>query len=314
MCASLKGADTLELNDQGFVSLPTEFTIMSSLTKLSLNRNVLSSLPTTISDLSSLSVFCVRNNRIILVPPELSLCVNMITLDLGQNLISRIPQELCSLKRMQKVSLDHNRLIYVPAAIYGWHQAHVINFSNQRTLSSLSLVLDALQEEQLPPLRRGLVVQLPPPSFKQVHTFEAASCEIDDVHIWLHNVVSLKCLILPDNKLKRLPTTLDMWPLLQTLDMRHNELELLPTSIGKCTNIVNLLLDDNKLSQLPSGLTNLNELSQLGLSYNLLSELPFSFRKFTNMTNLRISNNPFRALPAGIGVLTKLECDVARVW
>lgn len=314
MCASLKGADTLELNDQGFVSLPAEFTIMSSLTKLSLNRNVLSSLPATISDLSSLSIFCVRNNRIILVPPELSLCVNMITLDLGQNLISRIPQELCSLKRMRNMSLDSNRLIYVPAAIFGWHQLQVINLSNQRTISSISLVLDALQEEQLPPLRRGVVVKLPAPSFKQVQTFEAASCSIDDIHIWLHKVASLQCLILPDNKLKQLPTTMDMWPMLQIIDVRHNEVQSLPTSIGNCTNVVNLLLDDNKLSQLPSGLTNLNALSQLGLSYNLLSEVPFSFRRFTNMTILRISNNPFRALPAGIGALKNLECDVARVW
>ncbi len=314
MCASLKGADTLELNDQGFVSLPEEFTIMSSLTKLSLNRNVLSSLPATISDLSGLSIFCVRNNRIVMVPPELSKCVNIITLDLGQNIISRIPQELCSLKRMRNISLDNNRLIYVPAAIYGWHQLQVFNLSNQRTLSSLSLVLDALQEEQLPPMRRGLVVKLPAPSFKQLHTFEACSCDIDDVHIWLHNVVFLQCLVMPDNKLKQLPTTLDMWPLLHTIDVRHNEVQSLPISIGNCTKIVNLLLDDNKLSQLPSGLTNLNALSQLGLSYNLLSEVPFSFRRFTNMTKLRISNNPFRALPAGIGVLRHLDCDVARVW
>jgi leucine-rich repeat protein SHOC2 len=238
----------------------------------------------------------------------------MLDLDLGQNLIARIPQELCSLKRMRQVSLDNNRLVFVPAAIYGWHQMQTINLSKQRTLSSLSLILDALQEDQLPPMRRGLVVKLPPPTFKQVHTFEAASCDIDDVHIWLHNVASLECLILPDNKLKQLPITLDMWPLLQTIDIRHNEVQSLPTSIENCTNIVNLLLDDNKLSQLPSGLTNLNALSQLGLSYNLLSEVPFSFRRFTNMTRLRIANNPFRALPGGIGVLTKLECDVPRVW
>jgi Leucine-rich repeat (LRR) protein len=314
MCASLKGADTLVLDDQGFVSLPEEFTVMSSLTKLSLSRNVLSALPASISDLSSLSVFCVRNNRIILVPPELSLCVNIIELDLGQNLIARIPQELCSLKRMRKVSLDGNRLIFVPAAIYGWHQMEIVNLSKQRTLSSLSLILDALQEEQLPPLRRGLVVKLPPSSFKQVHTFEAASCDIDDVHIWLHNVASLQCLIMPDNKLKQIPTTLDMWPLLKTIDVRHNLVHSLPTAIGNCTNMVNLLLDDNKLSQLPSGLTNLNALSQLGLSYNLLSEVPFSFRRFTNLTTLRLANNPFRALPAGLGVLTKVECDVPCVW
>ncbi len=83
---------------------------------------------------------------------------------------------------------------------------------------------------------------------------------------------------------KQSATTLDMWPLLRTIDVRHNQMQPFPTAIGN--KHCQFTAGWQQAVAVPSGLTNLIALSQLGVSHNFLSEVSFSFRRFSNMTKL----------------------------
>ncbi|PWA72783.1 Leucine-rich repeat-containing protein [Artemisia annua] len=107
-------------------------------------------------------------------------------------------------------------------------------------------------------------------------------------------------------------------------------IEWLPISIGKLSNITELKLSDNKLTTLSSFITNLTALTKLDvhanqltnlpdsfgqlvnlldldLHANRLNSLPDSFKNLSNIINLDLSSNHFTHLPDLIGNLTSMQ-------
>lgn len=83
-------------------------------------------------------------------------------------------------------------------------------------------------------------------------------------------------LILTENFLSELPTSIGRMSKLSNLNVDRNALEYLPLEIGECSNLGVLSLRDNKLKRLPPELGNCSVLHVLDVSGNQLLYLPYS--------------------------------------
>ncbi len=91
------------------------------------------------------------------------------------------------------------------------------------------------------------------------------------------------------------------------LDISNNELELLPDSIGKFTEVRNLNLSHNKLKKLSPALGNLVKVERLDLNDNNLTELPDSLGLCVNLWRLDVSNNKLTQNPSFLEKLKNLH-------
>ena len=99
-------------------------------------------------------------------------------------------------------------------------------------------------------------------------------------------------------------------------DFSGLELENLPKSIGKLSQLTQLDVSDNQLTSLPDSIGKLFQLTQLNVSNNQLTSLPDSIDKLSQLTQLNVSNNRLTSLPDSIGMLsqlTQLDVDYNRL-
>jgi len=84
------------------------------------------------------------------------------------------------------------------------------------------------------------------------------------------------------------------------LDLSGTDLEYLPLSIERFTNIREIKLSANKLSTLPKGFANLNRLERIDLSNNRFTIIPSSINELTSLKQLNLSSNQIRNVPKWI--------------
>jgi Protein kinase domain/Leucine rich repeat len=81
-------------------------------------------------------------------------------------------------------------------------------------------------------------------------------------------------------------------PTLRWLILTDNRIQSLPSSIGKCTQMQKLMLAGNQLSDLPAELANCSRLELLRLSANCFSALPPWLLTMPSLAWLAIAGNP----------------------
>lgn len=87
---------------------------------------------------------------------------------------------------------------------------------------------------------------------------------------------SLQELILTENFLCKLPSSIGRMVKLNNLNVDRNELDSIPIEIGNCKSLGVLSLRDNKLKRLPNELGDCTELHVLDVSGNQLQNLPYT--------------------------------------
>jgi energy-coupling factor transporter ATP-binding protein EcfA2 len=113
-------------------------------------------------------------------------------------------------------------------------------------------------------------------------------------------------IILENNIIDSIPSSIRNLAHLQILRLRNNKLTHLPKEIGALPKLLRLWLSNNLLTNLPSEIGNLSYLSQLRLENNSLIALPNEIGNLTNLTHLYLDNNQLNYLPKEIRNLTKL--------
>jgi internalin A len=93
---------------------------------------------------------------------------------------------------------------------------------------------------------------------------------------------------------------------LEHLDLRGQEITILPDGLAHLTNLTVLDLNHNNLTTLPDGLTQLINLTTLDLSNNDLTALPDGLAQLISLTTLDLRANKLTALPEGLAQLTSL--------
>ncbi|KAL8089017.1 plant intracellular Ras-group-related LRR protein 5-like [Apium graveolens] len=104
-----------------------------------------------------------------------------------------------------------------------------------------------------------------------------------------------------------LPVSLGKLTQVVELNLSNNKLMVLPTSISGLTALRKLDVHANQLMNLPDSFGELSNLSDLDLHANKLKTLPISFGNLKNLVSFDLSSNHFSTLPDIIGNLTSLE-------
>ena len=94
---------------------------------------------------------------------------------------------------------------------------------------------------------------------------------------------------------------------LTTLDLSHNELNVLPAEIGQLVGLNDLNLSGNELTLLPVEIGQLGGLEMLDLSRNKLTSLPVEVGQLTGLEQLDLSHNQLTLLPNEVGQLGGLK-------
>ncbi|XP_022155930.1 plant intracellular Ras-group-related LRR protein 5-like [Momordica charantia] len=93
------------------------------------------------------------------------------------------------------------------------------------------------------------------------------------------------------------------------LDLKRklmDKIELLPISIGKLCDLVELDLSENKIMALPPGISGLRSLRKFDIHSNQLINLPDTFGELINLTYVDLHANRLKSLPASFGNLKNL--------
>ncbi|XP_020205898.1 plant intracellular Ras-group-related LRR protein 5 [Cajanus cajan] len=85
-----------------------------------------------------------------------------------------------------------------------------------------------------------------------------------------------------------------------------DQMEWLPVSIGKLSDVTEVDISENRLMALPTTIGGLKALTKLDLHSNQLINLPHSFGELINLVYLDLHANRLRSLPATFGNLTNL--------
>jgi hypothetical protein len=132
-----------------------------------------------------------------------------------------------------------------------------------------------------------------------------------NLNLWKHHLgrvpesvwdrVDLKTLVLADNDLTEISTSISRLKRLRMLDLGHNALASVPESLGDLENLSDFLyLHDNRLSSLPSSLARLKRLRYLNISANAFETLPECVCRMHGLIELHASDNPLATLPDSV--------------
>ena len=95
-------------------------------------------------------------------------------------------------------------------------------------------------------------------------------------------------------------------PEVEHLDLSGNEIEVIPSEIGRLSKLSYLNLSGNCISELPEEIGLLKNLKCLNLSNNLITQLPLAITQLTNLTSLILNNNQIDNLPNELWSLPSL--------
>lgn len=132
--------------------------------------------------------------------------------------------------------------------------------------------------------------------FKHLKILFFAQNEFESVPTVLGRLGSLNMLSFKSNKLKYIPAEA-LSPSISWLILTDNQLTELPSSIGKLPKLRKCMLAGNSLPELPEEMQNCKELELLRLSDNKLSKLPKWLLKLPRLSWFAFSGNPLTSSP-----------------
>ncbi|EPS73144.1 hypothetical protein M569_01614, partial [Genlisea aurea] len=104
-----------------------------------------------------------------------------------------------------------------------------------------------------------------------------------------------------------LPDSIGKLSNLTSLDLSENRILVLPESVGELSSLKMLNLRANRIGQLPESIGNLQSLLSLDLGGNQLKSLTPSIGGLANLQDLDVSSNGVSQLPDTIGLLISLK-------
>ncbi len=129
----------------------------------------------------------------------------------------------------------------------------------------------------------------------------------------IEDLIYLKKLDLSFVDIEEMPESLGKLTNLEWLDLSRTKIEELSESLGKLTQLEVLYLSGTNIEELPESLGELTNLRVLALSGTKIEELSESLGELTNLQKLDLSFADIEEMPESLGKLTNLEwLDLSR--
>uniref|UniRef100_A0A6U4WLV8 Disease resistance R13L4/SHOC-2-like LRR domain-containing protein n=1 Tax=Hemiselmis andersenii TaxID=464988 RepID=A0A6U4WLV8_HEMAN len=120
--AVLSNLQELDLSMNSFQHIPDQCTwkdghLATSLTKLSINQNIVNNVPPEIGEMKRLKVLCCYDNRITSVPDTMHQMSSLTQLSIYNNALTSLPETFCQIPQLQVAYLSNNRIAKLPDGI-----------------------------------------------------------------------------------------------------------------------------------------------------------------------------------------------------
>jgi Leucine-rich repeat (LRR) protein len=146
----------------------------------------------------------------------------------------------------------------------------------------------------------GKTYAQPPVSYAEESVFT-------DLEAALQYKGQVKHLNLSNQKLKKIPKEVFLFPNLRTLDLSNNKIVVLPAELGQLTKLEELDLTKNKIDELPKEIGNLQRLRVLKFRSNALYTLPKEIGELGRLEMVDLNGNPLWRLPEEFRSCTNLK-------
>ncbi|EKX38875.1 hypothetical protein GUITHDRAFT_114981 [Guillardia theta CCMP2712] len=263
--ASFSLLQTLHVANNKLQTLPPSLTSCPELSKLNIQHNQFATLPGFVGHLSCLSSLQVDHNAIHTLPEEIGLLHNLDTFTCSNNQLQQLPSSLGHLTSLTFLNMSSNRIEAIPGTVGNLLSLTSLEASHNllqslpdglRNLSNLTR-LDVRENcltsaTSLPHAPRMSELLL---GFNKIQTFppnlgdRLKSLSVLDIrdnaisNLEASDLTGLKVSMLVDNL--GAPSDIDMK--LKMLDVRNNEIKMVPPELGLMTTLTSILLDGNPL-------------------------------------------------------------------
>ncbi len=136
--------------------------------------------------------------------------------------------------------------------------------------------------------------------------------DLKSIRTWLNapanarTIARIAQLDLSRMNLTVLPTQIGRLSQLKWLNLSYNHLTSLPVTIGRLSQLIKLNLSQNQLRRLPKEIGRLSSLTQLYLQSNNLTSIPKEIGRLSWLTLLCLQHNNLTSIPKEIGCLSDL--------
>ena len=293
---SFENLTILDLSRNQISSFPPSLKeIFPNLVVLDLSFNLLVKLPSLPSKIYELTV----NNNKITSLPKLNTYLHLNSINFSYNSVrkvSAIP------RKMQIFIADNNKI----TSMDGCETKKLIKFSiNQNKLTEFPYHLNNRLKKYI--IRGNLIQTIDIRVFHQKLAYiDLTNNEIEVLPKELFLSECLKTLILQHNKIKELPAGIENSILLD-LNLSFNPLKYFPPILPK--NLERLSIAGCSLAVLPNSIEKLEELVELDVSDNYLSSLPH----LENLQKFYASKNRFASIPKFCNVIEEVDLSFNRM-
>ncbi|XP_018577027.1 leucine-rich repeat-containing protein 40 isoform X2 [Anoplophora glabripennis] len=240
----------LNLQDNNLTTLPPELGNLTKLTKLSINHNKINNLPKEFYKLTELKNLSISDNCLDNVSKDIADLVMLEKLDISNNAIPKLPSGIGFLVRLIDLNVANNKLTDVPPDIVNLRNLLKLDISH----NSIKHLPDMgeLRKLQLLYAQHNDIEEIPEfLGCGQVEEVYFGNNFIKDIPIeFCENLVHLKVLELRDNQIELVPNEITNLAHLTKLDLTNNDISELPNTIGLMPHLQSLKIEGNKLKQI----------------------------------------------------------------
>ncbi|KIK61417.1 hypothetical protein GYMLUDRAFT_166609 [Collybiopsis luxurians FD-317 M1] len=305
----------LRLSQMALKKVPTNIRFAVSLARLDLSSNCIGDLDDAyLAEIPGLRSLKVQNNRLEKLPWYFPKLRSLTTLNISSNKFRILPTVVCQLGNLRDLDISFNNIAGLPGVLGKLRNLeHFIMVGNQiRSIppNASSLVslkhLDCRRNRigdftvigMLPKLEKlfadhntlhGIDLRLGP----CLMTMNASYNKITEMRVVPGNsYTALLFLDVSHSELSSIaPLALSSLPSLCQLNLSHNNIKTLPSTLGNLVHLTILSIADNVLERLPEGIGKLQRLEVLDVRRNNLTELPGELWTCASLVKLNATSN-----------------------
>ncbi|MEA3477082.1 MAG: hypothetical protein U9R60_02795 [Bacteroidota bacterium] len=198
-----------------------------------------------------------------------------------------------SVKRLEYEDFDENKL-------FPLHELY--NMRTYRHIDKALATPDAVYKLSL--IKNGLVaVPEEVYEFKYLNTLELTMNELNDLPVYIGDMLYLQSLYLTSNKFTMVPEPVYNLKNLKRIRMGGNQLSEIPQQLVMMQSIQELFFGKNMITEIPSATFDMQDLYVLKLNHNKIEHLSPKIAQLEKLEVLNLSSNniseiPFDALKA----------------
>ncbi|KAJ4469519.1 adenylate cyclase [Lentinula aciculospora] len=273
----IPGLKSLKVQNNRIEKLPWHFPRLRGLTTLNISNNKFRSLPVMVCQLESLRDLDISFNTISELPEELGLLRNLEHLIMVGNQITSIPPTASSLVSLRR--LDCSRNLIGDLTVIGmlpkleklstdYNRLNGVDLSLGPNLSAIDAGHNEITEIRVVPGPVGN-----PGPYTALFSLDVSYAKLSSISaLALSSLPSLHTLRLTHNNIKVLPSSLGDLDYLEVLECADNLLERLPQGIGRLKRLEVLDVHENNLTELPGELWTCVSLKKLNATSNLIEK------------------------------------------